>query len=63
MKIVIILFFGLAAFLTIGMLLLAPIGFYSGFDVLTSFLPISLILGVGLAISGTLYYFIEKRQN
>lgn len=63
MKLVVILFLSSSAFLGIILpLVLAPIGFYNNFSEITRFVPISIILSIGLAIAGIFYHFYEKRS-
>ena len=63
MKYLVIFMISIGLFLTVGMFLVAPIGFYSGLPELTSFMPISLVLGFGCIAMGGLYYFLEKKQT
>ena len=59
-----IIFLAIAVFLGIALpFYFARFGFYNGFPELTSFIPISIVLAIGSALIGILYYFIEKRKS
>ncbi|TLX94341.1 MAG: hypothetical protein E6K91_06485 [Thaumarchaeota archaeon] len=58
MKKLSIIFFGIAVFLGVGLpFYFAPYGFYNGYPELTSFIPISIVLGIGSAVIGVCLAF------
>ncbi|MGI0011811.1 MAG: hypothetical protein ACREAE_10485 [Nitrosopumilaceae archaeon] len=62
MKFIVIIFLITSIFFGIILpFFLAPFGFYNGLPGMTTFVPISLVLSIGLAIAGIFYHFYEKK--
>ena len=60
---VMIVLLGIAVFLGVGLpFYFAPYGFYNGYPELTSFIPISVVLGIGSAVIGVIILFYWKEK-